>query len=536
MTACTLTRLLEEASTRGAGGRSSTGSATQKMLLSVWEVVDRYVAACLEHKRGVVLPNFCRIGWQVVTLRGRTTHRPYFQLLDSFCRSYNAKSGWTGATTDGDICTMEEFNFSKAAIKFSSQLTKDHVFTGLRAIIQQIGSVVGQGRPMSLEWSFGKLSAQDHDVQLTFDQELYQAHGLEEFAGDPTRQIPQRPSAPTTGEVQSLTLQGLGARQRASSERTTTPQEASVRIHESASSTRGCSPCALVPASARSRLQEHARDDAVNRKISELELQASEAMRDQAERESQVFVARMQDDRKHAALQAQKREHAAFLQRQIAAKQDKKRTEAIEFGDAAAQEAAPRLDRLDLAPLQKRDILTSTMKEACADQLAAIAHESAQQHPGRLTSHPPRLPQESAGHVTPRPNALKQALDQQVQAKREKKQALHDFERRLDANLVEVRSKEAATRKDMEQALRAQERDSLTAAWREESKMKEVKRSIEALGSGRRLPLQSRAGCAFAGAGRGVLSPSSAPLSARGMALTTAASMALASPRAVEAS
>merc|ERR1719464_1096093 len=74
---------------------------------------------------------------------------------------------------------MEEFNFSKAAIRFSQRLTKDNVSVGLRALTQQLGLVIGQSRPVALEFSFGKLISEEREVRFSFAADLYTANGLE---------------------------------------------------------------------------------------------------------------------------------------------------------------------------------------------------------------------------------------------------------------------------------------------------------------------------------------------------------------------
>merc|ERR1719272_2058844 len=78
-----------------------------------------------------------------------------------------------------DLCPIEEFNFSKAAIKFSGQLTKDNAFTGWRLLVRQLSDVISQGKSVSVQFSFGKLVAKEREVHFVFAAELYIAHGLE---------------------------------------------------------------------------------------------------------------------------------------------------------------------------------------------------------------------------------------------------------------------------------------------------------------------------------------------------------------------
>lgn len=115
------------------------------------------------------MPNLCRFAWQAVRIRGRVDVRPFFQLADSFCRSFRALNARNFMSPlDGELSSIEEFNFSKAAIRFSQCLTKDQVSAGLRALVQQLGTVVSHGRSISLHFSFGKLLAREREVRLEF--------------------------------------------------------------------------------------------------------------------------------------------------------------------------------------------------------------------------------------------------------------------------------------------------------------------------------------------------------------------------------
>ncbi|CAK0874226.1 unnamed protein product, partial [Prorocentrum cordatum] len=97
-------------------------------LAAVWRALDLYAADCLERQRGLRVHNFCQIGWLEQRLRGRTVYRLQFQLTDAFCRNHGlncAKAVPGTPLPDTERMPVEEFNFSKAAIRFSQSLTKD---------------------------------------------------------------------------------------------------------------------------------------------------------------------------------------------------------------------------------------------------------------------------------------------------------------------------------------------------------------------------------------------------------------------------
>lgn len=116
-----------------------------------------------------------------------------------------------------DLCPIEEFNFSKAAIQFSGKLVKDQAFTGWRILIRQISDVIKQGRCVNLEFSFGKFLANDREVHFFFEHELYLSHGLE-VPDAPFDGLFQKASATFAAAdcsvLRSLNLKGTGVRER----------------------------------------------------------------------------------------------------------------------------------------------------------------------------------------------------------------------------------------------------------------------------------------------------------------------------------
>merc|ERR1719326_990645 len=125
----------------------------------VWDTFNRYITSVLEQKKGVNITNFCKIGWKVEAARPhvgkkKASYTPYFQLAESFAKAYgvNGKGRSVNIASEKELCTFEEFNFSKAAIRHSQKLTKDNMFSGLRYLVQHIGESISQGRKTALEF------------------------------------------------------------------------------------------------------------------------------------------------------------------------------------------------------------------------------------------------------------------------------------------------------------------------------------------------------------------------------------------------
>merc|ERR1719343_1245438 len=157
----------------------------------VWNTFVRYLKSCLEQKRGLTLGSLCKVGWQVEkpynSLKTqKPTYRPVFQLTEQFCRTYCNQEALRKLTQGGghngisEMCPFEDFNFSKAAIKFSNQLTKGQVFSGLRSIVQQLGEVISEGREVDIEFGdVGRLACRDKEPRFHFGAGVYEGEGEE---------------------------------------------------------------------------------------------------------------------------------------------------------------------------------------------------------------------------------------------------------------------------------------------------------------------------------------------------------------------
>lgn len=195
---------------RGGADLGGTGSYQK-----VWDAFNRYLTSCIQKKQTLNVANFCKLGWRVEEggRNGRSARiRPHFQMSDSFLRVYGIECKHHPSVSDKNLTAIEEFNFSKAAIRFTQDLTKENVFMGMRAIVQQIGEAVANGYTISIPFEIGKLRSEGHrGVRFDFAAELYLSEGLQipDSALSPADAAAYKPShsfSPPTKEALSLSL------------------------------------------------------------------------------------------------------------------------------------------------------------------------------------------------------------------------------------------------------------------------------------------------------------------------------------------
>jgi hypothetical protein len=68
-----------------------------------------------------------------------------------------------------ETATNEEINYSKLAIKFSTTLTRDMLFAGIRDILKKIGDFVDRVYEFEVDFTFGTLKSKERRVKFTFN-------------------------------------------------------------------------------------------------------------------------------------------------------------------------------------------------------------------------------------------------------------------------------------------------------------------------------------------------------------------------------
>ena len=153
--------------------------APEEEYREVWDTLNRYIGACLDAKKGLNVTNFCKIGYQLENRNSvsKTKLKPHFQLAESLAKAYNVDKKSGTPLSEKDLVPCEEFNFSKAAIKYSNVLTKDTVFCGLKYMVQQVGETIAKGGKLNLAFEHGKLLADERKVRFVFRADLYAKFG-----------------------------------------------------------------------------------------------------------------------------------------------------------------------------------------------------------------------------------------------------------------------------------------------------------------------------------------------------------------------
>lgn len=114
------------------------------------------------------IATFATISWETCSnSRNQPKLRPVFILSDTFTKTYGLQQ--KKALAPPVLASLEEINFTKIAIKFSRNLTKDLVFSGVRDMLQRIGEMAGTGASLSIAFDFGRLVAKNRCVTMVFD-------------------------------------------------------------------------------------------------------------------------------------------------------------------------------------------------------------------------------------------------------------------------------------------------------------------------------------------------------------------------------
>eukprot|EP00747_Dinoflagellata_sp_TGD_P164263 gnl/TRDRNA2_/TRDRNA2_183954_c0_seq1.p1 gnl/TRDRNA2_/TRDRNA2_183954_c0~~gnl/TRDRNA2_/TRDRNA2_183954_c0_seq1.p1 ORF type:complete len:536 (+),score=133.69 gnl/TRDRNA2_/TRDRNA2_183954_c0_seq1:74-1681(+) len=470
-----LDNLLQDvAQKRGRLAKDSDGSSTDYH--EAWNAYMKYAKSCMEQRRGLALSSFCKIGWQSEKTRNaKVQYRPFFQLTEQFCRAYAPNEARKIGAPQGEreMCPFEDFNFSKAAIKFSNQLTKDQVFTGIRSIVQALGEYAAEGRQADIEFGdIGRLCCKEQEFRFHFASDIYAREGLE--APEPGGSVLQ-PSAPAFSrnapeEAMSLGVRGTGVGEvpdyNAMPEDTiqefdngipapmpmedlygiggggyeagpAPPSRRSLGSCASAPSlTSGARPNPLLTAAQFKR--EVAYKEAMDRHISEMEEKAMTALKERDEWNSHVAACLEQEKSELSGSRTRAKENRQFIEQQM------------RFGD------------------KKR-------KQQRADEVeAASAH-------GFPVFHQPQ--EEDLVEFTKGQQArMRKDLDDQVRTNNTLRNLAKQRERQMEVGQLEANRQEMALLRQAERAKKAYDREALSTAWNSEIRLKNIWKAIDSHG------------------------------------------------------
>jgi len=419
----TLDGLLEEVS-HHRGPLTERGAS----YADVWDAFNRYVTAVVHQRRTLSVMSFCKIGWRVEELvHGKAKLRPHFQVAEAFARAHHVDTRGLISVPDRNLTTVEEFNFSKAAIRYAQNLTKDNVFMGLRAIVQHLGAIVSSGQQMSIDLEVGTLACSERELRFAFVADLYLQEGLDVPAGalESTAYRPSATFLPPTEDALALELSGS----RHPGGVKTTALGGWGDGGEAAAP-----PC---PPSARSGLsaRESVQREALERHVAQVGLEAASATAEHERWEGHLRRCAAEEQRDRDWRRALNLEHSLHLQAQMR-QAEERRAEGRRFDVEQAS-------------------------------LHAFPNFAEPQDHG------------ASDYIRERRATLKQDLDQQVDTKQLKKAADRQREREMEACHAEAGEKELELMRQEALARRELERSVLTQAWERDRQIRSVRKAIQ---------------------------------------------------------
>lgn len=148
------------------------------MALNLW------LRASLEHGRGGHIPNFGKFCWKIsresmdrgAGKKGKREQKPVFLLDDALMRDFGAKP-WQKPLMHSVYTKVQEMNFTELAIRWSTILTKDLVFSGLRDLLSRLKHVIKMGSKCKVRFGCGKLLVKERKVAFVFDPTLHIRRG-----------------------------------------------------------------------------------------------------------------------------------------------------------------------------------------------------------------------------------------------------------------------------------------------------------------------------------------------------------------------
>mmetsp|Transcript_57872 Transcript_57872/g.154636 ORF Transcript_57872/g.154636 Transcript_57872/m.154636 type:complete len:545 (+) Transcript_57872:110-1744(+) len=458
---------------------SKKAKIKKSVLGEVWDTFNRYVTHNFDQQKGVQVTNFCKIGWAIERRGSNVSYRPYFQLLNSFSEAFQLETrSMAKDLPDKDFCPFEEFNFSKAAIKFSTSLTKDQMFTGLKHLRNQIGEAMSSGATVSIEFELGQLVCRDRRPDFFFVASIYKKRGLtapheasdteykpsasfqpppvEELArlrltgtaqssagasvhSSPTRAASQ-PSRRGTAEVMSVvpeedprdTLDEDEIRSAVYSKNMRTPTTAGHSNYSEGSVASGTSE-KFQPGP--QRRQERAYQEALERHIAEMEGKAVEAIKEREQWETHINRCLQQERDDVSKRRGLCRQNQEFIRQQMEWNEKRRGANRDAFVEAASAHDFPQLSQ-----------------------------PPGPEHKVKQTEHK---------------RALKGELDRQVGTNTALKRMQFKKERELEKKQLQANKQEMVTLQAMEMQRKEMTKQALRESWGGATRIKNIERAIE---------------------------------------------------------
>ena len=142
----------------------------------IWMALNLWLRSSMELGKGGHIPNFGTFCWELdIEDLGRRKKikkmTPTFVLDDVMKREFSAKP-WRRPLMHRTLTKHLEMNFTELAIRWSTMLTKDLVFQGLRDMLARLRQIIKQGHTVKVRFGVGKLLVKERRVYFSFDSEL----------------------------------------------------------------------------------------------------------------------------------------------------------------------------------------------------------------------------------------------------------------------------------------------------------------------------------------------------------------------------
>jgi hypothetical protein len=171
---------LPSAAAAAANAAQPTHSSIRKTLERVWGAYNEWILEQMLKRKGAASP-LCVLSWEFYSKSTKADDdeayqmrcRPAFVLDEGFKRNFSiSKLKIAKSAFPPTLSASEAINFHKLALRYSSDLTKDMIFSGFRDIMRKIGELLQNGKKLKIEFSVGMLvSSRERKIAFDFDNE-----------------------------------------------------------------------------------------------------------------------------------------------------------------------------------------------------------------------------------------------------------------------------------------------------------------------------------------------------------------------------
>ena len=133
-----------------------------------WAALNTWLMKRLKGQKGGEVGFLGTFTWEIQKQDdGSINTRPIFLIADSFVKDFNVRR--QRVHYKPKTAKAEVVNYSQLAIKYTSSLTKDMVFAGVRDIMRKIGAFCARGATLDIHFVFGVLRIKERRVKFDFD-------------------------------------------------------------------------------------------------------------------------------------------------------------------------------------------------------------------------------------------------------------------------------------------------------------------------------------------------------------------------------